>query len=62
MPDAIDNVITLGSDFPMGSLAMADHIGVDTCLDILEALYKVLGDSKYRFPPLLRKPIDAGYL
>ena len=49
-------------DHPMGPLALADLIGWDTCLAIVEALYKGLGDSKYRPCPLFKKYVDAGYL
>jgi len=59
---AIDDVMTLGMNHPMGPLALADLIGLDTCLAILEVLYKGLGDSKYRPCPLLRKYVDAGWL
>lgn len=61
-PDAIDNVMKLGMNHPMGPLALADLIGLDTCLFIMEVLYDGLGDSKYRPCPLLRKYVDAGYL
>ncbi|MBW2338740.1 MAG: 3-hydroxybutyryl-CoA dehydrogenase [Deltaproteobacteria bacterium] len=59
---AIDDVMTLGMNHPMGPLALADLIGLDTCLAILEVLYKGLGDSKYRPCPLLKKYVDAGWL
>jgi len=59
---AIDDVMTLGMNHPMGPLTLADLIGLDTCLAILEVLYKGLGDSKYRPCPLLRKYVDAGWL
>ena len=61
-PEAIDTVMKLGMNHPMGPLALADLIGLDTCLAIMEVLYKGLGDSKYRPCPLLRKYVDAGYL
>jgi 3-hydroxybutyryl-CoA dehydrogenase len=60
--EAIDTVMKLGMNHPMGPLALADLIGLDTCLAILEVLYKGFGDSKYRPCPLLRKYVDAGYL
>jgi len=59
---AIDDVMTLGMNHPMGPLTLADLIGLDTCLAILEVLYKGLGDSKYRACPLLKKYVDAGWL
>jgi len=59
---AIDDVMTLGMNHPMGPLALADLIGLDTCLAILEVLYKGFGDPKYRPCPLLRKYVDAGWL
>jgi 3-hydroxybutyryl-CoA dehydrogenase len=61
-PEAIDTVMKLGMNHPMGPLALADLIGLDTCLAIMEVLYKGFGDSKYRPCPLLRKYADAGYL
>ncbi len=61
-PEAIDTVMKLGMNHPMGPLALADLIGLDTCLAIMEVLYKGLGDSKYRPCPLLRKYVDAGWL
>jgi 3-hydroxybutyryl-CoA dehydrogenase len=61
-PDAIDTVMKLGMNHPMGPLALADLIGLDTCLAIMEVLYKGFGDSKYRPCPLLKKYVDAGYL
>ncbi len=61
-PEAIDAVMKLGMNHPMGPLTLADLIGLDTCLAIMEVLYKGLGDSKYRPCPLLRKYVDAGYL
>jgi 3-hydroxybutyryl-CoA dehydrogenase len=59
---AIDDVMILGMNHPMGPLALADLIGLDTCLAILEVLHKGLGDPKYRPCPLLRKYVDAGWL
>jgi 3-hydroxybutyryl-CoA dehydrogenase len=60
--EAIDSVMKLGMNHPMGPLELADLIGLDTCLSILEVLHEGLGDSKYRPCPLLRKYVDAGYL
>ena len=60
--DAIDQVMKLGMNHPMGPLALADLIGLDTCLAIMDVLHKGLGDSKYRACPLLRKYADAGWL
>jgi len=61
-PEAIDTVMKLGMNHPMGPLALADLIGLDTCLAIMEVLYQGFGDSKYRPCPLLKKYVDAGYL
>lgn len=61
-PEAIDTVMKLGMNHPMGPLTLADLIGLDTCLFIMEVLHEGLGDSKYRPCPLLRKYVDAGYL
>jgi 3-hydroxybutyryl-CoA dehydrogenase len=61
-PEAIDTVMKLGMNHPMGPLALADLIGLDTCLAIMEVLYRGMGDSKYRPCPLLKKYVDAGYL
>ena len=61
-PDAIDTVMKLGMNHPMGPLALADLIGLDTCLAILEVLHDGLGDPKYRPAPLLRKYVAAGWL
>lgn len=58
--DAIDTVMKLGMHHPMGPLTLADFIGLDTCLSILEVLYQGFGDPKYRPAPLLRKMVDAG--
>jgi 3-hydroxybutyryl-CoA dehydrogenase len=59
---AIDDVMILGMNHPMGPLALADFIGLDTCLAVMEVLHKGLGDVKYRPCPLLRKYVDAGWL
>ena len=61
-PQDIDQVMKLGMNHPMGPLALADLIGLDTCLAILEVLHQGLGDSKYRPCPLLRKYVDQGWL
>jgi len=61
-PAAIDQVMKLGMNHPMGPLALADLIGLDTCLAILEVLHEGLGDPKYRPSPLLRKYVAAGWL
>jgi 3-hydroxybutyryl-CoA dehydrogenase len=61
-PEAIDTVMKLGMAHPMGPLALADFIGLDVCLAILDVLQTGLGDDKYRPCPLLRKMVAAGYL
>ena len=60
--EAIDDVMKLGMNHPMGPLTLADFIGLDTCLYIMEVLHEGLGDSKYRPCPLLRKYVAAGWL
>jgi 3-hydroxybutyryl-CoA dehydrogenase len=60
--DAIDTVMQLGMNHPMGPLALADLIGLDTCLAIMETLYDGFKDPKYRPCPLLRKYVEAGWL
>jgi 3-hydroxybutyryl-CoA dehydrogenase len=61
-PEAIDTVMKLGMNHPMGPLELADLIGLDTCLSILEVLHRELGDDRYRPCPLLRKYVAAGWL
>ena len=61
-PEDIDTVMRLGMNHPMGPLALADLIGLDTCLAIMETLYNGFKDSKYRPCPLLRKYVEAGWL
>ncbi len=60
--EAIDTVMKLGMNHPMGPLTLADLIGLDICLNIMEVLYEGFRDPKYRPCPLLRKMVDAGYL
>jgi 3-hydroxybutyryl-CoA dehydrogenase len=60
--DDIDTVMKLGMNHPMGPLALADLIGLDTCLAIMETLYNGFSDSKYRPCPLLRQYVEAGWL
>jgi len=60
--EAIDTVMKLGMNHPLGPLALADLIGLDVCLHIMEVLYEGFKDSKYRPCPLLRRMVDAGYL
>jgi 3-hydroxybutyryl-CoA dehydrogenase len=61
-PAAIDEVMKLGMNHPMGPLTLADFIGLDTCLSIMEVLHEGFGDDKYRPCPLLRKYVKAGWL
>lgn len=61
-PESIDTVMRLGMNHPMGPLALADLIGLDTCLSILEVLHDGFGDPKYRPCPLLRRKVQAGHL
>ncbi len=60
--EAIDGIMKLGMNHPMGPLTLADFIGLDTCLSIMEVLHRGLGDDKYRPSPLLRKMVQAGLL
>ena len=60
--EAIDTVMKLGMNHPMGPLELADFIGLDTCLAIMQVLYEGFSDPKYRPCPLLKKMVDAGYL
>ena len=61
-PEAIDTVMKLGMNHPMGPLTLADLIGLDVVLSVMEVLQRDLGDDKYRPAPLLRRMVDAGYL
>lgn len=61
-PESIDEIMKLGMNHPMGPLTLADFIGLDVCLAILNVLHEGLGDQKYRACPLLKKYVDAGWL
>jgi 3-hydroxybutyryl-CoA dehydrogenase len=61
-PEAIDTVMKLGMNHPMGPLTLCDLIGLDVVLYVMEVLQRDLGEDKYRPAPLLRKMVDAGYL
>ena len=60
--EAIDTAMKLGANHPMGPLELADFIGLDTCLSVMQVLYEGLADSKYRPCPLLVKYVEAGWL
>jgi len=60
--EAIDTVMKLGMNHPMGPLTLADFVGLDVCLSVMEVLHEGIGDPKYRPCPLLKKMVDAGYL
>lgn len=60
--DSIDSVMQLGMSHPMGPLTLADHLGLDVCLHVMEVLHRELGDSKYRPSPLLRRMVAGGHL
>jgi len=60
--ESIDGIMKLGMNHPMGPLTLADFIGLDVCLAIMNVLYEGLGDPKYRPCPLLKRYVDAGWL
>ena len=60
--ESIDGIMKLGMNHPMGPLELADFIGLDVCLAIMNVLHEGLGDSKYRACPLLKRYVDAGWL
>ncbi|MGH7472201.1 MAG: 3-hydroxyacyl-CoA dehydrogenase family protein, partial [Longimicrobiales bacterium] len=62
LPEAVDTVMKLGMNHPLGPLALADLIGLDTCLAIMEVLQRDLGEDKHRPCPLLRNYVAAGWL
>jgi 3-hydroxybutyryl-CoA dehydrogenase len=61
-PDAVDAVMKLGMNHPMGPLELADLIGLDVCVDIMEVLHRGLGNDKYEACPLLKEHVAAGHL
>jgi 3-hydroxybutyryl-CoA dehydrogenase len=61
-PEAVDAVMKLGMNHPMGPLELADFIGLDVCLDVMEVLFEGFGDPKFRPCPLLKKMVSAGWL
>jgi 3-hydroxybutyryl-CoA dehydrogenase len=60
--EAIDQVMRMGMNHPMGPLELADYVGLDTCLHVVEVLHEGFGDSKYRPAPILKQKVDAGHL
>ena len=60
--EGIDDIMKLGMAHPMGPLTLADFIGLDVCLEIMNVLYEGFGDSKYRASPLLKRMVAAGHL